>query len=288
MGMPMTSSGPLTAPRSPAPRSPRPGGAGRRCRRSARRTSGPRPGLCRPRSTTASRRPGRRAVPGVVVAEETRRSRDHLAQQRVGAHERVHDLLGGGIDHRWVQVGDPAELTVGQPDEEVQPERSGDLLREEAAEAPTADPAHDLAEDPAIGTGVVAVRCPGLPHRAARRWPPRPRANPARRPWSPRRSLPRARLVGHHQRNGMSPLPCAAKLGPVPRHRGVEVEFARSTRRWTQVAAMPLVVGTRAAGCRAATAARRRGRPGLPTGPPRVGPGGRRTPRHRPLRVVRS
>ncbi len=52
---------------------------------------------------------------------------------------------------------------LGQPDPELEPERLGQLVVEERAEAATIDPAHHLADQVAVGERVVAVGDTGLP-----------------------------------------------------------------------------------------------------------------------------
>ena len=65
----------------------------------------------------------------------------------------------------WISGATRCLLLVGQPDPELEVERHGDLVVEEGAEALAGDPPHDLADQPAVGGGVVAVGGAGLPHR---------------------------------------------------------------------------------------------------------------------------
>ena len=115
---------------------------------------------------------------------------------------------------------------VGEADVQVEPERAGDLVAEVRAEAAARDAPHHLADQPAEGDGVVAVRRAGLPprllrgQRGAHRVPvverlgrQRARAPPA----APARWL-------SSQRTGMRALPRLRELRPVRRHRRVEIE----------------------------------------------------------------
>ena len=62
-------------------------------------------------------------------------------------------------DHRC----DPWLVLLGQPDPELEPERLGELVVEERAEAAAVDPPHDLADEMPVGERVVTVRHARLP-----------------------------------------------------------------------------------------------------------------------------
>ena len=110
---------------------------------------------------------------------------------------------------------------------EVESERAGHFLGEEGAERAAADPAHDLADQVAVGDGVVAVGGSGLPegllggerfgHRV-----PGPHLFPGQRGVQRRQ----AGLVGEQEANRQLFLPRLRELGPVGRHGRVEVEAA--------------------------------------------------------------
>ena len=67
--------------------------------------------------------------------------------------------IPGGTSVRLVadQRRHPGLLGLGQPDPQVDAERLGDLVGDEGAERATVDPADQLAGEPAVGQGVVAV-----------------------------------------------------------------------------------------------------------------------------------
>ncbi|GIT00162.1 MAG: hypothetical protein CM1200mP26_18740 [Acidimicrobiales bacterium] len=54
-------------------------------------------------------------------------------------------------------------LGFGKPDEGVNAEGTSNFIGQEAANRPSVDPLHNLADDPSVGDGVVAVGCPRLP-----------------------------------------------------------------------------------------------------------------------------
>ena len=93
----------------------------------------------------------------------------HEPGDRVGLGQRLHQEAGEGVARlgigRGHQPGDPVGEPLRQPDVEVEAQRRGDLVGDEAAEAATGHPPDDLADQEAEGEGVVAVPGARLPER---------------------------------------------------------------------------------------------------------------------------
>ena len=118
-------------------------------------------------------------------------------------------------------------LLVGEPDPELEAERLGDLVVEEGAEALARDALHDLADQPAVGGGVVAVRGAGLPHRRLGLEGPDHRL-PGQRLLEGERGVDvgQAGLVAQQPAHGDVRLAGRLELGPVLGDRRVDVEVA--------------------------------------------------------------
>ena len=126
-------------------------------------------------------------------------------------------------DHR----DHPALLALGKADPEVEAQGAGDLVGEERPHALAADPPDHLADEPAVRSGVVAVRGARVPHRALGR--ERLDGRLPRQPFLRRHGVVEDRepdLVGQQPAHRDVLLAGSGELGPVFGHRGVEVEFA--------------------------------------------------------------
>ena len=66
-------------------------------------------------------------------------------------------------------IGDHAALLAfGKADPEVESERTSNLVGKERSDTLAADSSDHLADEPAVGSGVITVRGSRLPHRALR------------------------------------------------------------------------------------------------------------------------
>jgi hypothetical protein len=145
---------------------------------------------------------------------------------------------GGVIGISWLTRLD---LLLGQPDPEVQPERAGDLLAKNSPRL-RRDPSDDLADEPAVGDGVVAVLGAGLPQRARCRRAPRDGV-PVEHLLVGEAGLgvDQPRLVAQQPRHRDLLLALGRELRPVLRHRRVQVQLAALGEQVGARAVAPLV-----------------------------------------------
>ena len=150
----------------------------------------------------------------------------HPDGYRVGRHCHAADLELAG-HHRRLQLADAVVLGGGQAHPEVGSERLGHLGAEPVGHATAGDPVEDLAFEVALGDGVVA--------RRGARLPPGGLGGEVRGDGfevvelfdrDGRVEAGHARGVGHDMAHQHSVLAVLGELGPVLRHRGIEVELA--------------------------------------------------------------
>ena len=127
----------------------------------------------------------------------------------------------------WISGATRCLLLVGEPDPELEAERRRDLVVEERAEALAGDAPDHLADQPAVGGGVVAVRGAGLPHRRLHLERPDHRV-PGQRLLEGERGVDvgQAGLVAQQPAHGDVALAGRLELGPVLGDRRVDVELA--------------------------------------------------------------
>jgi hypothetical protein len=141
----------------------------------------------------------------------------------------VHDTSadGAGQRWRWDDVGDTAELGLGEADVEVGTERPRQFGDEELTEFRSGDPAHHLSDEVPLVEGVVSGELAGLPpwslggeHRG--------RLFPVVDVLDDDRLGPPgdARCVRQEMANEHIFLTAGGELGPVLGDRSIEVEFA--------------------------------------------------------------
>ena len=160
-----------------------------------------------------------RVVPRELLAREERRVRVDGLVERIGLSDRRRCEIGCAPE-----PGDARLHVARQPEPELQPERLRDLIRDERAHGPAVDSADELAAEPAVRERVVRDSRAGLPVRRLRgdeaghalvvdEIRHRDRRAESRQP----------RFVRDDVADEHALLP---ELGPVRRHRCVELELA--------------------------------------------------------------